>query len=199
MKQITLIGAFLLLFGLCLSTIHAQEMQKPAAPTSFASAFRNDCLGVWDDFTKKMVALAEAMPEEKYSWRPGEGVRSVGEVFTHIASGNYFILQMAGVKPPAGIDVKMVDSVKGKAKIIETLKQSCEFARQSLMNTSDADFGKPAKIFGQDKTVREAYFLLVTHSPEHLGQSIAYARMNGVVPPWTAERQARQQQQQEKK
>jgi uncharacterized damage-inducible protein DinB len=175
-----------------LSPARAQESQKPAA-ASFAAAYRSDLLKTWDDFSGKIVALAEAMPEAKYTWRPTEGVRSVGEVYTHIASANYMLPQMAGVQPPAGVDVKGIDSLKDKAAIVATLKQSCEHVKQALSNTSDADFDKPVNIFGRDATVREAYLLLVTHQPEHLGQSIAYARMNGVVPPWTAERQARQQ------
>lgn len=190
---IRLVSASLLL-GISLITLSAQQTQQSSAPSSFAAGFRSDFLKTWDDFTKKMVALAEAMPEEKYSWRPGEGVRSVGEVFTHVASGSYFYLQLAGVQTPAGVDVKRVDSLKEKGRIIEALTQSCDYVKEIISKTTDADFTKPTKIFGREGTVREVYFMLATHQPEHLGQSIAYARMNGVVPPWTAERQARQQQ-----
>ena len=193
MRTLFHLAILVALLGLCSNTARTQDQQKSTGVTSFASGFRSDCLATWDDFSKKMVALAEAMPQEKYSWRPGEGVRSVGEVFTHVAGGSYWFMQMAGIQPPAGVDLKSVDSLKEKAKIVEVLKQSCEHVRQAMMKTSDADFNKPAKIFGRDGTVREVFFLLVTHQPEHLGQSIAYARMNGVVPPWTAERQAQQQ------
>ena len=181
------------LLGVCLISASAQEMQKPATSASFASSFRSDVLTQWKEFTDKIVSLAEAMPEEKYSWRPGPGVRSVGEVYTHIANGSFFFMKMAGIEPPAGVDMKMVDSLKEKAKIVAILKQSCEHARQAISKSSDADLNKPAKIFGRDGTVREVFFIFATHQPEHLGQSIAYARMNGVVPPWTAERQAQQQ------
>jgi uncharacterized damage-inducible protein DinB len=192
MRIVFRIALLPILLGLGLWTGSAQEPQKPASATSFTAGFRADLLAYCDDFSKKMVALAEAIPQEKYSWRPGEGVRSVGEVFTHVASGNFWYMQMAGIQPPAGVDLKAVDSLKEKAKIIEILKVSCEHVRLAISKSSDADLEKPAKVFGRDGTVRQVFFLLATHQPEHLGQSIAYARMIGVVPPWTAERQAQQ-------
>ena len=88
------------------------------------------------------------MPQEKYSWRPGEGVRSVSEVFVHIAGANFLFPTFIGV--------------------------------------SDADLDKPTKLFGRSTTTREVLLVMATHMHEHLGQSIAYARVNGVVPPWSA-------------
>jgi uncharacterized damage-inducible protein DinB len=170
----------------------AQEKGSPKAQA--ASGFGAEFLTHWDEFSKKIVSLAEAMPVEKYSWRPGEGVRSVGEVYTHIAGGNYWFLQIVGVQPPSGVDVKGIGSLTDKEKIVEALKQSCQYVHQTVLKTSDANLNKPAKIFGREGTVREVFLMILTHDSEHLGQSIAYARMNSVVPPWTAEQQAKQQQ-----
>jgi uncharacterized damage-inducible protein DinB len=192
MKRSLCLVTPLVLFGCFVLTAiaHGQSSGKAKAP----SGFRGEFLTQWDDFSKKIVSLAEAMPVEKYSWRPGEGVRSVGEVYTHIADGNYWFLQIIGVQPPEGVDTKRIDSLKEKEEIIEVLKESCENVREAVLNTSDSDLNKPAKILGRPGTVREVFFMIATHQPEHLGQSIAYARMNGVVPPWTAERQEKQQQ-----
>jgi uncharacterized damage-inducible protein DinB len=184
-----LLPTVLLGYLLLTAFVHGQGSAKAKAP----SGFRGEFLTQWDDFSKKIVSLAEAMPVEKYSWRPGEGVRSVGEVFTHVAGGNFWFLQMIGVQPPAGVDTKRIDSLTEKEEIVEVLKESCEYVRQAVLNTSDADLNKPVKIFGRQGTVREVFFTIAAHQPEHLGQSIAYARMNGVVPPWTAERQSKQQ------
>jgi uncharacterized damage-inducible protein DinB len=166
------------------------EATKADAPKS---GFRADFLSTLDDLEKKCVSLAEAVPADKYSWRPAEGVRSVGEVYMHIAAGNYSISGAAGNKAPAGVDPRSFEKMANdKAKTVETLKQSFAHVRETAMKTSDADLDKPTKLFGSDSTVRNALFQMEIHQSEHLGQSIAYARSIGVVPPWTAERQAAQ-------
>ncbi len=182
---------------LCLmlaSSAFAQNDQ----PQQPASGFRAEFLRHWADLEKKFVSLAQAMPQEKYGWRPGEGVRSVSEVFVHVAGGNYFLIAPVGVKPPEGLSRDDEKKITDKSAVVEMLKKSFEHVRQAILKITDADLDKPVKFFGRDATVREVLFYLATHQPEHLGQSIAYARMNSVVPPWTAERQTQQQQQKPK-
>ena len=137
------------------------------------------------DAEEKLVALAETMTQEQYSWRPMEGVRSVGEVYMHAAVGNLSIPGMIGVEPPMKIERGMEKSVTEKAKIVEMLKMSFRHVEDAVSKVPDADLGKATKIFGQDGTYRGVLLLLATHAHEHLGQSIAYARMNKVVPPWS--------------
>jgi uncharacterized damage-inducible protein DinB len=156
------------------------------AARSQAADVRTMFLDQLGDVEKKLTSLAQAMPAEKYAWRPGAGVRSVSEVFVHIAGANYFFPSMAGVKPPAGIGRDMEKTVTEKAKVQEVLKQSFEHARKAVKGLSDADMAKPIKMFGKDSTVDALLFTMATHMHEHLGQSIAYARTNGVVPPWSA-------------
>lgn len=140
------------------------------------------------DLEKKMVGLAEAMPQEKYTWRPAEGIRSPGEVFIHVAVGNLRIPTAIGVKPPAGIEFKGIEkSMTEKAKIVALLKQSYEHLRTAANSVADADIEKATKLFGRDAAYRDVLLLLATHNHEHLGQSIAYARMNGVAPPWSTQ------------
>lgn len=167
----------------------------PAAMEAPKSGFRADFLKEWDSLEKKFVGLAEAIPQEKYTWRPTPETRSVSEVLLHVAGGNYFYLDGMGVPPPAGLERKNYEkSSTDRAAIAEQLKQSFARVREAVLKTSDADLEKPARLYGQPSTVREVLFTLVTHTPEHLGQMIVYARECGVVPPWTAARQARQQQ-----
>jgi uncharacterized damage-inducible protein DinB len=137
---------------------------------------------------KEFVSLAEAMPAEKFTWRPAEGVRSVSELYLHVALANYNIPTMMGVAAVAGIDREAFEkSTTDKAKVIEQLNKSFAFAIGAVEKMSNADFAKPEKKLGPDANDGDVVYLLVVHNHEHLGQSIAYARVNGVVPPWTAE------------
>jgi uncharacterized damage-inducible protein DinB len=185
----------LLLAGATSACAQSAAPQAPAAPTS---GFRADFLADWNDMAEKAVRLAQAMPAEKYTWRP-EGARSVSEIYLHIASGNYGLLRGVGIQPPAAMDPRTLEkSTTDKAKVVEILKQSFDHVRQAVLNTSDRDLDKPARLFGQETTVRNVLYFLGTHQHEHFGLAIAYARSNGVVPPWTAARQAQQQTQKPK-
>jgi len=155
------------------------------------SGFRGDLLTNLNDAAGKVVELAEAIPAEKYGWRPAPGVRSVAEVFTHIAGGNYFLLGFAGVKAPAGMGPEdALDKETDKAKIIAELKKSYDFTRDAIGKMSDADLDAKVKLPWTEMSKRSVLLIVDTHSHEHLGQAIAYARSNGVVPPWTAREQA---------
>ncbi len=165
----------------------------PAAPASApVSGYRAEFLRGLDDVGKKLVDLAEAMPADKYAWRPAEGVRSVGEVYVHIAQANFGLPRVWGAAPATGgLDVKALSGQAGdKAKVVDALRQSIAGVRQAVLATPDSDLDRKVHIFDHDGTVRETMALIGNHMHEHLGQSIAYARMNGVVPPWTAAEQA---------
>jgi uncharacterized damage-inducible protein DinB len=140
------------------------------------------------DMQKKFVGLADATPAEKFTWRPADGVRSVSELFLHVSGANYTIPHMMGVSLPAGFDGKTFEkSTTDKAKIIEELNRSFASAIAAVQAMTNADFAKPEKKLGPDANDGDVVYLLVTHAHEHMGQSIAYARSNGIVPPWTAE------------
>ena len=159
----------------------AHEEAKPAGD------IRGEILAQIEDAEKKLTALAEAMPAEKYGWRPAEKIRSVGEVFMHVAGGNYFLPTFWNVKAPEGINPREFEkSGADKAKVLATMKASFEHARNAIKNAPEADLTKAIKLFGNDATIRQAMMVVATHNHEHLGQSIAYARMNGVAPPWSA-------------
>jgi uncharacterized damage-inducible protein DinB len=139
----------------------------------------------------KYVGLAQALPAEKYSWRPEAGVRSISELFLHVAAANYnFPPLMTGTAPAPGFKGDGFEkTTTDKAKIIEQLNQSFSYAIAAVQNMANADFAKPEKKLGPDANDGDVIYLMVVHNHEHLGQSIAYARMNGVIPPWTAEAQ----------
>ena len=153
--------------------------QTAAAPTGI----RAEMLAQLDDAAGKLQQLAEAIPQDKLAWRPGTGVRSVGEVLMHVTGGNYYLPTFAGVKAPA--DAPQGENVTDRAQAIQQLRRSFDHVRAAIRNTSDADLDKPATMFGQQTTYRNVLLTTVTHAHEHLGQLIAYARSNGVTPPWS--------------
>ena len=167
---------------LLLSSLAALSLLRAEAPTS---GFRADFLRQLADVEKKVTSLAQAMPQEKYSWRPAEGVRSVSEVFVHIAGANFLFPNFAGVKPPAGVDRNAEKTVTNKAEVVALIKKSFDHARTAIIGLSDADMDKPTKLFGRETVTREVFFIMANHMHEHLGQAIAYARTGGVTPPWS--------------
>jgi len=138
---------------------------------------------------ERFVSLAQAIPADKYTWRPSEGVRSISEMFLHVSGANYGIPTMVtGVAPAAGYQKDGFEkSTTDKAKIIEQLNKSFAYAISVVQGMSNADFARPEKKLGPEANSGDVVYLLVTHAHEHLGQAIADARMNGIVPPWTAE------------
>jgi uncharacterized damage-inducible protein DinB len=134
--------------------------------------------------SRQILQLADATPAEKFAWRPGPGVRSVSEVYMHIAVANYFLLSQAGAKldnAPKFTQTTEKD-VKDKAAVVGWLKDSFEAVKTSYPK---AELKKAAKFFGQDSNTENIYLRILVHNHEHMGQSIAYARMNGIVPPWS--------------
>ncbi|MGH9510155.1 MAG: DinB family protein [Terriglobales bacterium] len=155
---------------------------QPAAP---ASGYNAEVMAAIEEQEKKVVSLAEAVPQEKYTWSPGAGVRSTAEVYLHIALANYRFAKFLGVEPPAGFVMKGFDkSTTDKAKIVEHLKRAFDNLKQAVRASTDLE--KKVKVFGEETTARDAMLRAASHNGEHMGQSIAYARMCGVIPPWSA-------------
>lgn len=156
--------------------------QNAAKPAAAVNGFRAEFLANLDDVQEKILELAETTPAEKFGWRPGNGVRSISEVYMHVAGGNYFLATFLGVEAPTRAK-DLEQSVTKKADVIAELKRSFEHLRAAANRTEDLE--KPVKMFGSPTTRRGVFITMLSHLHEHLGQSIAYARMNGVVPPWS--------------
>ena len=141
----------------------------------------------------KFTRLAEAIPADKYTWRPAPDVRSFAEVFLHVSAANYNLYKLVGTPPPSGLDVRGLEkSTTDKEKVIATLKDSFAHAKTAIKAVPDADLEKSTDWFGGKNTERGILLFIVRHAAEHLGQSIAYARFAGVVPPWTEDAQKKQ-------
>lgn len=178
MRTSRLIAAALLAGALAAPALSAQ------APSS---GWRAEFLGVYSGDEAKYLQLAEATPWEKYSYRPAAGVRSTCEVFLHIAGANYSFTSQIGTKAPADVDVKNIEKCPdSKARVVATLKASFAHFKAAVVAMPDNAGDDKFKLFGSDFTKRGFLTFIAEHTGEHLGQSIAYARANGIVPPWSA-------------
>ena len=130
----------------------------------------------------KFAGLARVMAG-KYDWKPGEGVRSVGDVFNLIVTENGLLA--ATLTGAGGGQDGRGAQVTDPEKLQEALKTSYANLQKAIESLSDADLKAPVKLFGRDMTKEDAVRFLFGDQHEHLGQSIAYARSNGVVPPWS--------------
>jgi uncharacterized damage-inducible protein DinB len=143
-------------------------------------------LGEFDHAARQLVALAEATPAEKFSFRPAPNVRSTSEVYMHVAVGNYWLLAQAGAKPggahwPEKIQPGAEEKITNKADVVRWLKDSLAAVRASH---AAVDGSRTVNFLGKDVPASHVMLRLLVHNHEHMGQAIAYARMSGVTPPW---------------
>ena len=141
--------------------------------------------GEWRHVSSQLIALAEAMPEEKFAWRPAPGVRSTSEVFMHIALANFYLLSVTGPPMPADMKEGMEKTVTSKADVINWLKRSLDAVKSARLAVTPKDLQRKVHIADRDATVDGMYLRVIVHANEHMGQLIAYARMTGVAPPWS--------------
>lgn len=181
-----LVAVGLLVFAVGIIRVTAQvNPYKDGTPgvTGYRSEVLSEVMIQEDKFTR----LAEAIPADKYTWRPTPDVRSFAEVFLHVSGANYNLYKLVGTPPPSNLDLKTIEkSTTDKAKVIATLKDSFAHAKAAIKAMPDADLDKSLDWFGGKNTQRGILLFIVRHAAEHLGQSIAYARFAGIVPPWSA-------------
>ena len=152
-------------------SIAAEAMQQPSLQSSLAT----DAGHLSDKFS----GLARVMAG-KYDWRPGQGVRSVGEVFNLIVAENGMLTATLTGKPAT-----KPEPITDPAKLQQAIVDSYKALQAAINGLSDTDLSTPVKLFGRDMSKESALLVLLPDQHEHLGQSIAYARMNNVVPPWS--------------
>jgi uncharacterized damage-inducible protein DinB len=170
--------ALLLATVLSATVLHAQQME----------GLWQGYDGEWGHVSRQLIALAEATPAEKFTWRPAPGVRSVSEVYMHIAIANFYLLGVTRPKVPAEVKSDgMEKSVTAKAEVIDWLKRSLDAVKTAHAGVKPDDLQRKVKVNGRDATVDGMYLRIIIHANEHMGQLIAYARMSGVVPPWSKE------------
>jgi uncharacterized damage-inducible protein DinB len=173
-------------------TLRLTLLVAAAATTTAAHAqtapplARQELLAQFDASMEKFIALAEAMPAARYAWSPGEGVMSVARVYAHVARYNFgYPSQNMGVAAPAGVKLDTLEQVRDKAQVVALLKRSGAYVRDAVRQMPEAQLARQTTLYGRQVPQWSVLLQLVAHMNEHLGQSIAYARMSGVVPPWS--------------
>ncbi|HEX6502897.1 MAG TPA: DinB family protein [Terriglobales bacterium] len=167
----------LIQYGICALAVALMVPLAEAQPAGIQAAFGKDAATLSDKFT----GLARVM-SGKYDWKPGPGVRSVGDVFNLIVKENGLL---AGVLSGTPNTEAKLAPITDPEKLQEALKASYVNLQKAITALSDNDLQAPVKLFGRDMTKLGAVMLILEDQHEHLGQSIAYARSNGVVPPWS--------------
>ena len=195
MKNALVRHAVFLLLAASLSAAQGQD----------ASSLKTEYLDDFAETCKHLDQLSQSIPANKYAWRPAAGVRSVSEVFVHIANGNFLLLSLTGVKLPAEYFPNLPTDAKGKPDtqavfkrmgelektvtdkdaVTRMLKSSLDEVSNRFSQLTAAELDRPADFFGEKTTVRRIYLRIFAHVNEHYGQSVAYARVNGIVPPWS--------------
>jgi len=185
-----MLPSFCLACALGVAIASGQAPQNPTDTTAPSYDMKAQALLDLQVVQKKCVDLAEAVPSDKLTWRPTPDARSFAEVFLHVAGERYGILSMMGATPPAGFKAREFEkSTTQKDRIIDELNQSWTFTDKTINGISNADFAKLLPKLGPQANEGDVVYILVADAHEHLGQLIAYARQNGIVPPWTVERQ----------
>lgn len=170
MKKISMLFLTLFFILLMAAPMQAQDEMKSLFDQQF-------------NYASRVVQLAEAMPADSYDWSPEEGVRSVGEVYTHIAQANYMMIGTFGIEAP--VDVESIGSLTEKDEIVAALKESNEFVLSSAEELTEDQLSSTYDLFGRTINGEGVLVFILNHMSEHVGQSIAYARSNGVTPPWS--------------
>ncbi len=191
------------LAGMCVVAVAACELAETSdaeaaadtvmeeGPPLSTSTLQSEMLADLGELRDKYLHLADAMPESAYGWRPADDVRSVSEVYMHIVAANFGIVASALQVPPpamadpAWYDFQNAESITDKTVIGAALAASFDYVAEVVQNASDNRLQEAVDMLGAQSSVRGTLLLVLTHCHEHLGQSIAYARMNGVTPPWS--------------
>lgn len=149
--------------------------------------------GEWGHVSRQLIALAEAIPEGTYQWRPAAGVRSVSEVYMHIVLANFYLLHVTGPDLPAALTSGDVEkTVKAKPEVIAWLKRSLDAVKTAHAGIQPGELRRTVTVSGRQATVDGMYLRIIVHANEHMGQLVAYARMNGIVPPWSPTTKAKE-------
>ena len=159
---------------------------SPVSAVTDPITIRDELLDHFQRSSRKISELARVMPAEKYSWAPGEGVMQVGEVYMHIARYNFMYLdQNLGIAPPGGFDYSDIESLRDKEKVREIHEMSVRHVMEQVGALTGAKLDGETELYGRTVQGWAVLLQLVSHMNEHVGQSVSYARMNGIVPPWS--------------
>jgi uncharacterized damage-inducible protein DinB len=157
-----------------------------AAQNGDNAALRRELVTHFNTSMSKLIALAEAMPADRFAWKPEKDAMPVGQVYAHIARYNYHYPASAmGVASPSDIKLDTLEAMRDKAQLVQLLRRSAEHVRTAVAAMPVEQLETTTTLYGRRVPQWAVLLQLVAHMNEHLGQSIAYARSNNVIPPWS--------------
>lgn len=179
--------AALVRFALLALFVEFAVLAPVASAQAPTAGWRAEFLATFNTAADKYIQLAEQIPADKMTWRPSDGVRSVSEVFLHVAQANYGFATRIGATPVQGLSLQGLEkSTTDKVEVVRHLRASLEMFRAAVIAYPDNEPERMLRWFGPPQiTVRHFLYFNADHNGEHLGQLIAYARINGVTPPWS--------------
>ncbi len=161
-------------------------LSPAAAFAQNGGAVRDEMMRHFDDSMSKIIALAAAMPADKYLWKPSEPSMPVGHVYAHIARYNFGYLAIEMKLPAAsGLQLDTLEAMRNKEQLVALLRRSNDYVKASVGRMTPAQLDATTTLYGRSVQQWAVLVQLVAHMNEHLGQSIAYARANNITPPWS--------------
>ena len=184
-KTILMTAATLIAIALSLAAPAQDAAKKKDAAVKPAASPSQAVLETWNDIGRKLTAMAEDFPEDKYDFKPTPAQRSFAEQLLHAAGANYYFTNLAmGQKPPAEEDPKR-DQYKTKADVVTFVKKS--FADGAAAIKAKGDKGMNSLLVDpfshQQVRVSDMAYGFIEHGGEHYGQLVGYYRLSGLVPP----------------
>jgi hypothetical protein len=173
----------------CLLAVAAPARAQDAFTKEGAASVKASFVADLDTLHTKFAQLADAFPQDKYTWRPMDGVRSVSEVLMLAAMEGYSFIPNSFGGKPANLgpreEMAKLRTLSDKAQVIDHLNKGFAHAKKELEALDAASLTGKRKIMGKDLSVADGALAIGGDLHEHLGQLIAYARMNHIVPPWS--------------
>ena len=183
MRRVLLIGALLLVANACSLPVLAQDSGAKAAVKPAPSPSQS-VLDTWNDVGRKLIAMAEDFPEDKYDFKPTPAERSFSQQLTHAAGANYFFTNLVlGEKPPTEEDMKK--EIKTKAEMVTFVKKAISDGADVIKKKGDKGMNDMiVDPFSKQQTrVGDFAYGFAEHMGEHYGQLVVYYRLSGLVPP----------------
>ncbi len=168
-------------------TVEAASVAHAETAGSMVDAsFRDEFLSHFQRSSYKISELARVMPAEKFEWAPAEGIMQVAEVYMHLARYNFMYLDLnLGIAPPDGFDYRNIESIRDKDQVQKIFAMSVEHVNEQVGAMTAEQLNATTELYGRTVDGWAVLFQLISHMNEHVGQSVAYARMNDVSPPWS--------------
>jgi uncharacterized damage-inducible protein DinB len=174
-------SAALLIAGLLLAMpALAQNAKKPPKPLQSPS---QALLESWNEIGRKLIAIAEDLPEDKYDYKPNPASRTFVAQLLHASAAMYYFTNPAqGKKAPQSDDPNPAD-FKTRAQVVAYVKKAVQDGAEVIKTKGDAGLRGTVVLFGQTFRLSDLAYAFVEHSGEHYGQLVVYYRINGLVPP----------------